>query len=261
MPDLQSFVTINGHRLRVALEGSGSPTVIFASGLGDDLRVWSRVRAELGQGVRSCTYDRTGVGESESTSVQKTAASAVKDLAALPGFISAGRPSVFVGHSIGGLLVATLATLHPELVAGIVLVDASHPAQDDRFRAAFSDTQWATYEQFGGGEPLERTEVVAWASRHMGPFPDVPASVIYATRQALPPDWGDRTGFDSVWLTCQEEYGRLLPGARRVRTSGGHYIHVEEPALVASEITRVLAAVRYQIRATTHSGSRAATSM
>jgi pimeloyl-ACP methyl ester carboxylesterase len=40
------------------------------------------------------------------------------------------EPVVLVGASIGGLVVRLLASEHPERVAGLVLVDASHEDQD-----------------------------------------------------------------------------------------------------------------------------------
>jgi len=42
-------------------------------------------------------------------------------------------PTVIVGHSIGGLYAVAYATQFPEGVAGVVLVDSSHPDQNTRF--------------------------------------------------------------------------------------------------------------------------------
>lgn len=45
-------------------------------------------------------------------------------------------PIVVVGHSAGGLNVRVYASLYPNEVAGMVLVDSSHPDQDRLFPAA-----------------------------------------------------------------------------------------------------------------------------
>jgi pimeloyl-ACP methyl ester carboxylesterase len=42
-------------------------------------------------------------------------------------------PFVLVGHSLGGMYVRMYANRYPSAVVGMVLVDSSHPDQDERF--------------------------------------------------------------------------------------------------------------------------------
>jgi pimeloyl-ACP methyl ester carboxylesterase len=49
---------------------------------------------------------------------------------------------VLVGHSYGGLYVRMYADRYPEVVAGVVLIDSTHPEQFTR-----SPEGWAMYEQ------------------------------------------------------------------------------------------------------------------
>ena len=42
-------------------------------------------------------------------------------------------PYVLAGHSFGGLTILLFAQDHPEKVAGVVLIDSSHPRQDEAF--------------------------------------------------------------------------------------------------------------------------------
>ena len=44
-------------------------------------------------------------------------------------------PYVLAGHSFGGLTMLIFAEAHPEKVAGVVLIDSSHPRQDEAFAA------------------------------------------------------------------------------------------------------------------------------
>src|SRR2546421_725954 len=52
------------------------------------------------------------------------------------GAAGVGPPYVLVGHSYGGLLVHLYATTYAKDVAGVVLVDSSHPDQIGRLLAA-----------------------------------------------------------------------------------------------------------------------------
>jgi pimeloyl-ACP methyl ester carboxylesterase len=42
-------------------------------------------------------------------------------------------PFLLVGHSLGGMDVRVFASQYPSEVVGMVLVDSSHPDQDERF--------------------------------------------------------------------------------------------------------------------------------
>jgi len=80
--------------------------------------------------ARVVAYDRAGIGASDSVA-PLTLSSQVDDLIAV--ITEAGNPpSILVGHSLGGVLTQLAALTHPELVAGLVLVD---PA-DERYLAA-----------------------------------------------------------------------------------------------------------------------------
>jgi pimeloyl-ACP methyl ester carboxylesterase len=76
--------------------------------------------------TRVIAYDRAGTGASDPVS-PLTVDGEIADLAALVSEAADGR-CVLVGHSWGGLLVQMLAFRHPDLVAGLVLVD---PADEE----------------------------------------------------------------------------------------------------------------------------------
>ena len=119
-----TFVTVDGVVLHVVVTGSG-PTVLLDSGLGGCSDEWHLVAAEL---ERTCTvvrYDRPGFGWSPAADGRGPEAVARRirgllDALGLPG------PAVLVGHSMGGLHVRLTASLYPDAVAALVLVDPSH---------------------------------------------------------------------------------------------------------------------------------------
>jgi pimeloyl-ACP methyl ester carboxylesterase len=81
---------------------------------------YAAVMAEVAERTRVIAYDRAGIGTSDpvpSVSVR----SEMEDLAAVVAAI--GAPCVLAGHSWGGLLVQLVAVNHPELIAGLVLID------------------------------------------------------------------------------------------------------------------------------------------
>src|SRR5215212_5536927 len=129
-----ALVDIGDRSLFLSCSGTGSPTVILASGLNDTAAVWSAVQGEVARTTRVCSYDRANVpgGASDpsdptaSTPRLRSAANLVADLHALLAAAAVPGPYVLVGHSVGGLFVRLYASTYPDDVVGMVLVDATH---------------------------------------------------------------------------------------------------------------------------------------
>ncbi|SFB47920.1 Pimeloyl-ACP methyl ester carboxylesterase [Amycolatopsis marina] len=127
------FVEVGGERIHHLVERGGrGPTVVFESALSCPCTEWAWVLRAL-KGTASClAYDRPGNGWSSQRNPPITAAE-VNDLTvALLRKLDMSGPYVLVGHSVGGLLARTFAGRHADELAGIVLVDSSHPDQLER---------------------------------------------------------------------------------------------------------------------------------
>ena len=134
------LVDVPGHpgaTLRVEVHHPGAPvTALFSSGLGLPLDLWYPV-TDLLPDVRCVLFDRPGMGGStpwhrvvdlpEEVALLSTVLAAA---APGPGPDAATTPAVVVGHSHGGLFAEGLARTHPEVVRGLVLVDASDPVME-----------------------------------------------------------------------------------------------------------------------------------
>lgn len=123
----------DGRKINLFCEGKGAPTVVLESGLGAGASAWRRVQDPIAATTRVCSYDRSGFGRSGPATGPRDAGVLADDLfQALKAGKVAG-PYVLVGHSLGGYTTRIFASRHPELVAGLVLVDPSHETQTKRF--------------------------------------------------------------------------------------------------------------------------------
>jgi pimeloyl-ACP methyl ester carboxylesterase len=83
--------------------------------------------------TRVCSYDRAGILWSEPGPEPRDAKRIAEELHSLLTAASVAPPYVMVGHSLGGLLIRVYEQHFPGDVAGIVLVDSSHPEQFERY--------------------------------------------------------------------------------------------------------------------------------
>lgn len=110
-------VAVPGAALAVEARGSGRPVVFLHAGVADR-RMWQAEMGALAATHRVIAYDRRGFGE---TSASAQAFSHVDDLEAVLNRIGK-EPVVLVGCSQGGRISIDFALLHPNRVAGLVLI-------------------------------------------------------------------------------------------------------------------------------------------
>jgi len=278
--DFAGLVDIgSGRKVYLECRGTGSPTVVLASGARASADDWTRsepgtmnVFSQVAGFTRVCAYDRPGtpVGEapsrSDPVSQPVTAGEAVADLHALVAAARIATPFVLVGHSYGGLIARLYAMTYPGEVSGMVLVDAL----SDGLRTAQTREEWATqrrlldgdltealkvypaieradadrsFDQVRAAAPLKSMPLIVLSADHpWGPL--VPGFIADGLLPAdIPADFGYIT--DRAQKEAQAKLAALVPGARHVtNTDSGHEIHKERPQLVTDSIRDVVDAVR-----------------
>src|SRR5690348_12778309 len=135
-PPPGKLVDIGGRRLELDCRGTGSPTVVFESGL-DSLGAisWSSVQSEIAKTTRACAYSRAGIMWSDPSDRPFSSVNVAEDLHKTLAYASEKPPYVLVVHSLGGPYALTFIHRYGSDVAGVVFVDASHPDQRARLRA------------------------------------------------------------------------------------------------------------------------------
>ena len=145
-------VDVPGHpgaTLRVEVNHPDAPvTALFSSGLGLPLDLWHPVTTLLPD-VRCVLFDRPGMGGSTPWHRAVALPEGVDLLATVLAATNPDAstdPVVVVGHSHGGLFAEGLARTRPELVRGLVLVDASDPEfEATRLQLGGPAATWAAW--------------------------------------------------------------------------------------------------------------------
>lgn len=262
-----TYIWVGSHRLHLNCEGAGSPTVVFDSGLGGSSLDWALVHPEVAAFTRACTYDRAGYAWSDPGPLPRDSANIVRDLEQLLGNGSVAAPYVLVGHSLGGLIAQHYARQHPQRIAGMVLIDATHEDQFRRLKEAVSSSgsgrrahiiMRESY-QVPEGLPedvrqlassfVARAQSIVVAHSELsylhnadrptaaaGKLPDVPLVVI--SHRVMRPAASTRdTRLAEMWMEMQLDLVALTSRSEHlIASTDDHYVHIREPVIVIDAV-------------------------
>lgn len=118
-------VDAGGIALDTVVLGDGPVTAVFVNGLGAPLEEWALVAPVIAERCRVVCYDRRTAPPNGRLPTHD-AAQVAADLDRLLDALGVTGPLILVGHSWGGPLIRRYASAHPNSVAGMVFIDASH---------------------------------------------------------------------------------------------------------------------------------------
>lgn len=271
------LIDVGGRNMHINCTGQESPTVILDSGLGDSYVSWRKVQPEIAKFTRVCSYDRAGLGYSDPTNEPRTSQVIAEQLHALLQAARIPPPIVLVGHSMGGYDVRLYASLYPNDVAGMVLVDASHPDQENRLPAELKSMEgsWMREAEFlaystpfgvprllgfcdenpsgraadcnfhtarEGVEELKAFSASAKQVAGTGPLGDMPLAVLShdpdKPSSEFSPDLNQL--MNRAWDQMQGELAHLSTrGIRAIAKNSGHYIQSDRPDMVIDAVRNV----------------------
>ncbi|HEX2911086.1 MAG TPA: alpha/beta hydrolase [Chloroflexia bacterium] len=280
-PPPGQLVDVGGYRLHIQCMGSGSPTVVLDAGLGGSSLDWNLVQGNLSQTSRVCAYDRAGMGWSDAGPQPRTPDHIARELYTLLTNAHIEGPYVLVGHSLGGKNIRMFALQHPDLVAGMVLVDArseyvdehTSPSEATAFQQGIA-TQGNLYgvtrhlgliRLFGAGmwgnstipEKI-RTEMALLSTTQRSIDTQTAEAAGRAeddTKLDAAPSLGNlplfvlaseqnMTGMPA-WPEAQKRQAALSTNSHLIVAKGsGHYIQLDQPAVVLDAVRQVVVEAR-----------------
>ncbi|MFJ5731770.1 alpha/beta fold hydrolase [Streptomyces paradoxus] len=247
-------VVREGVRIRCRDWGGSGPPVVLLHGLAGHAGEWDTLAGNLSPRYRVVAVDQRGHGASERRPRDVSRAAYVADAVAVIGQLGLHRP-VLAGQSLGGHTALLTASAHPDLLRGLVLVEAGPGRADPNVPAeigAWLDT-WPTpfpsrrpaVEFFGGGGVGE-----GWASgleeRDGGWWPrfDRDVMVEALTENARRSFWDEWASITCPTLVVLGQSG-IVPAReaeamlqRRPETmalsilGAGHDVHLERPEVL-----------------------------
>jgi pimeloyl-ACP methyl ester carboxylesterase len=242
-----------GRSLYLRCVGLGRPAVVLEAGFPGNTLNWRDVQPELGGTVRTCAYDRAGLGRSPPMRGVHDASDEIDDLQRLLASTHIDPPYVLVGHSYGGLLVRLFARAHPDETAGVVLVDARGRDATRRQLAIWPKSQVPAVRRWlarpvRDGVDFASGEALAGRVRTLGA---TPVAVITAGKHDE--EWGRLVpprlarALDRQWTTMQDELAALSSDhVHVVALRSDHFVQRRDgqPGVVIRAVQAVVRAAR-----------------
>jgi pimeloyl-ACP methyl ester carboxylesterase len=227
---------VGGHKLYLSCRGTGSPTIVFESGVGNNHAGWRSIPYSLPS--RTCVYARVNVSPSDQVTARHTGADSVQDLHTLLDVAAVPGPYLLVGHSFGGLLSVMYAGTYPADVVGLVLLDPTLPDSDeiDKLLPEAERAAWIA-EVAKNPEKVDFLETLEQAKPLVPKIPDIPVLFLAATHQEGPVQ---AEKIIAAVRKAQQRFVDALPQGELRRVDTGHFIHRDAPQLVIDEVQRIL---------------------
>jgi len=121
------LVSVGDHQLHIYCTGTGSPTVVLEAPAAGLSAAWGDVQRRLSGTMRVCSYDRAGLGWSESGDRPFVPARVPAELRTLLTRANEQGPFVIAGHGLGAAFARMYAARPDSAVAALVLIDPSPP--------------------------------------------------------------------------------------------------------------------------------------
>ncbi|MCB9461667.1 MAG: alpha/beta hydrolase [Anaerolineaceae bacterium] len=268
-------IPVDSYSLHVERIGQDfpAPTVVFLSTIGGSLLDWQLVISKLGNSVPILAYDRSGYGWSSSVKGERNPQKVVDELHALLQAAEMPSPVVLAGHGFGGLFARLYQAQHPENVAGIVLVDSSHPElviQNDHNKEVKRQRNILRFRRFGILR-LMLPRVLIWIDKltlqqrqqyravRQWDIPMTLREVVPVFRDGveLPDSLGDlpltvlsrsvaeELEFSQEWADHQEDLAKLSSDSTHITLEkGDHYVQFAQPEVVATAISDMVNRIR-----------------
>jgi pimeloyl-ACP methyl ester carboxylesterase len=261
MADQPGLVTVGPHRISVTVSGQGGPAVVIEPAFGGSAQSWHAVAAVLAAETTVVTYDRCAYGASSRAVDRRTPAEIAGDLHGVLGAAGVPEPFVLVGHSFGGICVRAFAARYDSEVAGMVLVDSSHEAQDEALRGSLpwylrlaekavlpallmgtrgfrsgADRRSVLREYRSSGALTAADQLLAPGALGRRPLAVVTRGPGRGT--SVPEGW-------RRWHQLHTDLAGLSANSRHIVAGDpGHYVHKRDPGLVTGTILDVLRSAR-----------------
>lgn len=234
-----AVVAADGVRQWLHCSGRGPLTLVVVPGLSTSATAWTGVLGQFQQLLRTCIYDRPGLGLSPARPDPRQ----VIDAGMLAGELwsllqTAGErgPYIVLGHSFGGLIARAFVAAHRTSVRAVLLAESVSPYD------AAGGRYWV---EAGHQIDLHASSVATEDGPKLGSTPLIVLSASNPDENHLGgPTYGQPAWMTTLWIEQQAEDPSLSSSSIQVIAHSGHVLQQDDPPAVVESVRELVSAVR-----------------
>ncbi len=223
-----STTKIKQKKIKYAQIENQTPTVVFENGFGVSMTLWDEVFLEISKTNSVFAYNRQ---DNRVLKDKIMPSDMVEHLRAILKDRDIKPPYILVGHSLSGLNVQYFIKKYPQEVAGVVLVDTSHPKD-------FEDTSLIPKSQLKMFAHLDRCgqEILDLDSVN-----DIPMIALVATYESsIDKHPKKMIPHIEAMKTRMETFPELYPNCELRWVDSGHMMMYEKPEVVIEAVNNLI---------------------
>ena len=236
---LSAVVSSYGVRQWLHCAGPGPLTLVVVPGLGATAADWAAVLPQLQTLVRTCVYDRPGLGLSPPRpDAGRTVDGGLlaHELWSLLQTAGERGPYLLLGHSFGGLVARAFVADHRPAVRGVLLAESVTP---------YDPTTGQFWVEARHRVDMQLSSTATRGGPHLG---SVPLLVLSASRPDEDhlggPTYGQPRWMTDLWVRQQAQDLQLSSDAIQVIARSGHVLQQDDPPAVVAAVRALVTAVR-----------------
>jgi pimeloyl-ACP methyl ester carboxylesterase len=222
--------------------GTEAPALVLQAGLGEGKQTWATLMPELAKQHLVIAFDRPGRSGAALTEAPRDPCTIADEQRTLLQNAGIQPPYILVGHSLGGLYQYVYAKRYPNEVAGIILLDPTHPRHWETMQREFS----------GGARIVKLMRMIVFSRADRREFDaqqkcldqldmaqplTAPAQLLVSAR-FRPEEQG---AFEKMMKPLRQNWLQLL-GIKQMKVvwDSGHYIQNDSPEEVVASVQQLV---------------------
>lgn len=242
------MVKVKGYDVEYEKAGNGEVTVLLEAGGTAGLTDWDPIFDDLAKFATVIRYSRIGNGNSHPLRKNYSSEEYAEEALLFLKAIDINKPIVYVAHSYGSYIARVFASMYPDKVAALMLVEPASEHDVDIMRAidltqAEQEIAQIKVDDLANG--MSNQYLDFWAKRPLPDYPqipDIPVSVIASIKQYKKPSilfFTDKAR--EMWGNLHSNWVNSFPKGKIILTDKSyHYPQFDEPHLVIREIKEIV---------------------
>jgi pimeloyl-ACP methyl ester carboxylesterase len=217
--------------------GSQLPAVVMQTGLQEGKSTWNNLIPGLSQSHMVIAFDRPGRAATPLTEAPRDPCTIAAEERRLLQAANVPSPYILLGHSLGGLYQYVYAKLYPQDVAGVVLLDPTHPRHWETVQreapGAATIIKGLRMISFGSADRREFDSQTACLERIDAQPIGRPVKLLFSGR--FRPE--ERGAYERMLQPLRQDWLRLTGASgQQVIPDSGHYIQKDRPDVVIKAV-------------------------